>query len=112
MKGQPAATREPMLPEPISDHDRVVRAVSNSALFQKAPVLRQLLLYLWEHRDGELSEYAIGVDVLGRREDFNPKNDATVRAQISRLRTRLREYYEGEGKESAYRVQIPMGAHR
>ena len=112
MKVPPVATSEPTLPEPISDHDRVVRAVSNSALFTKAPVLRQLLLYLWEHHDGELSEYAIGVDVLGRREDFNPKNDATVRAQVSRLRGRLREYYDGEGKESAYRVLIPMGAHR
>ena len=112
MQGQPEVTCEQTLPEPISDHDRVVKAVANSALFQKAPVLRQLLLYLWQHRDGELSEYAIGVDVLGRRTDFNPKNDATVRAQVSRLRTRLREYYDGEGKESAYRVLIPMGAHR
>lgn len=83
-----------------------------SAQFRKAPAQRELLRYLWEHREEPVSEYAIGVDALGRKADFDPKTDATVRVQISRLRQRLKDYYEEEGVGRALRVQIPIGEYR
>lgn len=74
--------------------------------------MRELLLYLWRQRDTELSEYGIGVEVLGRKEDFNPKTDATVRVQVGRLRQRLKEYFEQAGAVETVRVEIPLGSHR
>jgi len=73
--------------------ENAIRAIEESAAFQRAPVLRRLLLYLWEHRNDESSEYGIGVDVLGRKPEFDPKIDATVRVHVSRLRQKLRDFY-------------------
>jgi hypothetical protein len=91
---------------------RAMRAIEGSAPFQRAPVLRRLLLYLWEHREDSCSEYGIGVDVLNRRPDFDPKLDATVRVHVSRLRQKLRDYYLEEGETSQVRIVLPAGSHR
>jgi hypothetical protein len=53
--------------------------IANSEVFRAAPVMRTLLIYLWEHQGKSLSEYAIAMDGLGRPPDFDPKADATVR---------------------------------
>ena len=94
------------------EESELLEQVANSALFRKAPSSRELLLYLWKQRDTALSEYAIGVDVLGRKPDFDPKTDATVRVQVSRLRLRLKEYYANEGLAAQRRFSIPAGAYR
>lgn len=87
--------------------------LANGASLSRAPALRKLLLYLWEHRGAnDISEYAIAVDVFGKRPDFDPKTDATVRVQISRLRQKLKEYYEKDGKLDPFRITIPAGTHR
>lgn len=86
--------------------------VCSSTSFQKARVLRELLLFLWQRRDVEVDEYQLGIEVLGRRADFDPKTDATVRVNIARLRQRLQAYYESEGKHDPIRFSIPVGAHR
>jgi DNA-binding response OmpR family regulator len=55
--------------------------------------MRSLLLYLWKHQGEPISEYAIAVDALGRSPDFDPKADSTVRVQVARLRTKLKDFY-------------------
>jgi hypothetical protein len=85
--------------------------ITESEALRSAPVLRSLLIYLWEHRGERVSEYGIAVDGLGRSPGFDPKGDATVRVQIARLRTKLKEFYEGEGAGMALRLQVPLGTH-
>jgi len=68
--------------------DQIVQSITESPLFRKAPAARELLLFLWKQRDTPLTEYGIGVDALGRQPEFDPKTDATVRVQVSRLRQR------------------------
>lgn len=85
---------------------------AGSAALSKSPALRKLLLYLWEHREDPISEYAIGVDVFGKRQDFDPRTDATVRVQISRLRQKLKEFSAAEGALSEVRLVIPQGTHK
>jgi hypothetical protein len=97
---------EPGLPLP-----ECIRCVLQSKSFEKAPTLRTLVTYLWEHRNEPISEYAIATDALGRNHLFNPKTDATVRVQISRLRQRLEKFYEQEGKDLAERITVPLGSH-
>lgn len=75
-------------------------------------MLRDLLLYLWQNRHTELTEYQLGIEILGRRSDFDPKTDATVRVNIGRLRQRLASYYEVEGKDDPVRLSIPVGVYR
>lgn len=88
-----------------------IRPVLRSPTFDRAPKLRSLLEWLWEHRDEEITEYRIAVEALQQRPDFDPAIDATVRVQISRLRQRLREYHEREGDSGPVRLSIPMGRH-
>src|SRR5713101_11506 len=52
-----------------------------------------------EGKDDELKESLIAIEVFGRRPDYDPKRDPVVRAEASRLRARLGEYYLGQGKD-------------
>ncbi len=87
------------------------RAVVDSETFRGAPVMRSLLLFLWQHRGKSISEYAVAVDGLGRPSDFDPKADATVRVQVARLRSKLKEFYERELPAFPLRISIPLGGH-
>lgn len=95
-----------------AEENLTITTLLGSETFQKAPALRALLKYLWEHRDEELNEFRIAVDALGKRPDFNPKTDSTVRVQILRVRQKLKEYYEKEGKGTQVRIILPTGGHR
>src|ERR1700730_14576851 len=75
-------------------------------------MMRSLLLYLWKHRIEPISEYAIAVEALGRRPNFDPKEDATVRVQLARLRARLKEFYEERGDSFPLHISIPVGGHQ
>lgn len=87
--------------------------VLDSSFFKKAPTLRRLLVYLWEQRNEEVSEYAIATEALGRKADFDPREDATVRVLVSRLRLRLKDFYESaDGAELPTRIVIPIGSHQ
>jgi hypothetical protein len=59
----------------------------------------------------EIKEALIGVEVYGREADYDPKTDSIVRAEASRLRAKLREFYDGPGKESGLRIHIPKGGY-
>jgi hypothetical protein len=98
-------------PTPTAAESPIVPLLE-SRTFSRAPALRALLQYLWEHRDEELSEFAIATEALGRKSDFDPKTDATVRVQISRVRQKLKEYYDDEGAGAALRISLPLGSHQ
>jgi hypothetical protein len=106
----PSAVAEPGIPEPISLPECVSRVLQSKS-FEKAPTLRILLTYLWQNRNEPISEYAIATEALGRTQLFNPKTDATVRVQISRLRQRLEKFYELDGKDCGERITVPLGSH-
>ena len=59
--------------------------------------LRYIVERYLEGRETELKETVIATEVLGRRADYNPKQDAIVRTEAGRLRARLSEYYLAEG---------------
>ncbi|HSU30857.1 MAG TPA: hypothetical protein VLJ11_06450 [Bryobacteraceae bacterium] len=98
--------------DPTDAPGESVSHVLGSRTFQNTPALRSLLIYLWKNRDAQISEYAIGTEALGRSSHFDPKTDATVRVQISRLRQRLEKFYEEEGQTSRERLSIPLGSHQ
>jgi len=90
----------------------VLEEVLASRVFEKSPSQRRLLSYMWEHREEELNEYKIGTELFGRRSDFEPQLDASVRVQISRLRERLKKFYDAEGSRLSTRLVIPFGTHQ
>jgi TolB-like protein len=62
------------------------------------------------HTD-RLKGYTIAVEVFDRDVSFDPGIDAIVRVEAARLRAKLREYYEREGRTDLVRFELPKGAY-
>ncbi len=104
----------PSGPSPSQDPaslDAIVAGIADSETMKSAPAMRTLLLYLWQHRGEAVGQYAIAVDAMERPRSFDAKTDSTVRVQIARLRAKLKEYYEREGKDCPLKLSIPRGQH-
>lgn len=56
-------------------------------------------------------EYEVALEVFERSADYDPAIDSTVRVEASRLRSRLREYYDTEGKHDPILIEIPKGGY-
>src|SRR5262245_14149674 len=65
-----------------------------------------------EGRTAELKESIIGIEVFGRRPDYDPKLDAIVRTEAVRLRARLSSYYSGDGRADPIIIELPKGGYR
>ena len=87
-----------------------LEAVARSPGFVAAPRKGQLLRYLVKRSlAGEATnEYAIGVDIFGRPESFDPREDSIVRTEATRLRQKLRQYYQSEGQSDRIRIELPL----
>jgi TolB-like protein len=62
-------------------------------------------------RGDRLKGYTIGREVFDRPEEFDPNLDPIVRMEAARLRDRLREYYDGDGKDDRIRIELPKGSY-
>ena len=111
MAGSPTLAALQLVPLALS-HDQVQHIVASNT-FRSAPTLQLLLRFLaakaLEEHPEEIKEYTIGVEALGRRQDFDPKTDPIVRVQAYRLRQKLKEYYDLEGSQDSIFVEIPKG---
>ena len=76
---------------------------------RRGDLLRYLVEKTLDGRAGELTEYALGVDVFGKPASFDPQTESTVRAEMSRLRRALQEHYGGSGAADAWRIEFPSG---
>ena len=82
----------------------------------RSPRLSRLVRYLGEkYIQGEgdqLHEYNIATEVFGRSKTaFDAGEDAIARVEAHRLRKRLKDYYESEGKDHAVQLSIPSGTY-
>ena len=93
-----------------------IERITRSHLFHGADALCRLLYFLAEKAniDAEYSpkEHEIATIVFGRKADFDPRTDSSVRVQVARLRAKLIEYYTTEGAQEEVQVEIPKGAYR
>jgi hypothetical protein len=83
--------------------------------FERAEQLRSFLRYICEMeiagRGGELSEYLIGIEALGKRPGYSTGDDAGVRKRAHDLRQRLEELYAGELAAAPVRIELPKGRY-
>jgi hypothetical protein len=78
--------------------------------------LAHLLNYIGEKyfagAGDQLSEYAIATEVFGRsKSTFDATEDAIARVEAHRLRKRLKEFYQGPGKDHSLQLSIPPGTY-
>lgn len=88
-------------------------AVCRSAGMSLAPRLAKLLTFLVEETQAgnPLKESIVGVSVFGRAPGYDPKQDSVVRTEVRRLRTKLVEYYAGEGAGDRLIIDLPKGSY-
>jgi hypothetical protein len=113
------STKAPVVCEPTDiggkeDQRRELEAFA--ATLASTSRLLRLLTYIGEKcflgETDKLHEYDIATEVFGRsKTTFNPGEDAIVRVEAHRLRKRLKEYYEGEGKDRDIHISIPSGSY-
>jgi Tol biopolymer transport system component len=102
---------------PFESHTarRQLERVLASPGFCRNERLGRFLRFVVEHhlegRDAEIKESVIALEVFGRGTHHDPKQDSIVRTEAARLRARLGEYYQGEGKNDALVIELPKGGY-
>ena len=61
--------------------------------------------------EDRIKEYTIGVDVFDRDTSYDPRLDPVVRVEARRLRAKLSDYYENEGRNDPVRIVLPKGSY-
>jgi serine/threonine-protein kinase len=64
-----------------------------------------------EGRTNELKEYLLGVEVFDRKTSYDPRVDPIVRVEARRLRSKLRSYYEGDGRNDPIVFEFAAGSY-
>ncbi len=59
----------------------------------------------------EIKESVLAVEVYDRPADYNPKIDPIVRNDARRLRSKLLEYYDAEGRNDPIIIEFPKGSY-
>jgi len=90
------------------------RVLSSPGFIRNERLSRFLRFVVERHLEGrneEIKESLIGVEVFGRKPDYDPKLDSVVRTEAARLRARLAEYYGREGRDRRLVIEIPKGGY-
>lgn len=97
--------------EERSDLDKLLSADH----FVRAPRVHAVLEFLVEAlrngRADEVNEQRIAEAVFHRSAGSNSTEDNIVRVTISNLRSRLEEYYRGEGRGARWILEVPKGKY-
>ncbi|MBV9503122.1 MAG: tetratricopeptide repeat protein [Acidobacteriaceae bacterium] len=92
-----------------------VERITKSRIFAGSPRLCRFLTWTVQEtmRSGgeNIKQYVIGREVFDRREEFDPRADSIVRTEARRLRRKLREYYELEGRSDAVQISFKPGSY-
>ncbi len=107
-QSQPAGVPEAAIREEIA-------AILASAPFANAIRSRRFLEYVVEQtlagQQDSIKEFTIAVEVFGRKDSYDSREHSAVRVEAARLRSRLRQYYEGPGRQDRVIVDLPKGGY-
>jgi hypothetical protein len=93
----------------------LVERILASKEFRRASRLRDFLVYVVDRKlagvPHEVTELLIGHRVFGRSATYNPGEDSIVRTEARILRQRLDLYFNGEGVNEPFLLEIPKGTY-
>ena len=97
----------------IRDHLEKLRS---SAAFSRSSSLFGFLFYIVEEtlagRGKTLKELVIGDALYSGSTPYDPRIASTVRVEARRLRRKLADYYDREGRADSVRIDLPTGGYR
>jgi TolB-like protein/Tfp pilus assembly protein PilF len=91
--------------------DRILQSPGFTHSDRMARFLRCVVERALAGHGDELKEYLLGVEVFDRKPDYDPRTDPIVRVEARRLRSKLQEYYEHNGKDSQVHIELPKGGY-
>jgi hypothetical protein len=117
--GDLAPKRRGDSPAAVSDLEPFIREelalILKSRAFSLSARMKRFLRFVvettLEGRAECLKEYVIGVEVYDRKPPYEPSQDSIVRTEARRLRGKLKEYYESEGKMDPVIISFPTGSY-
>jgi TolB-like protein len=107
-----AAARTDLSPESIRG---ALDKLLASPGFVNADRLTRFLRYTVEEtlngQTDKLKETLLGIEVFNRKPTYDPRVDAVVRTEAVKLRARLRDYYEADGRDDELIIDLPKGGY-
>ena len=110
-----------MTPQPGSDRlaDSEIRAqldrIEASQAFTRSKRMQDFLRYVVEEalagRGDGLKAVAIGIEVFGRDPSVESDSEALVRVEARRLRQKLQQFYDSEGRDDPIVIELPKGGY-
>ena len=84
-------------------------------MFANADRMSRCLRYVVERtlagEGDQLKEYAIGIDVFDRNDQYDPRIDSIVRVEAARLRSKVEEYYSRDGLNDPVVIRLRRGSY-
>lgn len=95
-----------------TQEQKIVDKITSSNTFKNAPTSSALLQYLYKAttKGTNLKEGVIDIEFFGSKEP-SEKNNPRVRVNVYNLRKKLISYYENEGKNENWCLQIDKGQY-
>jgi hypothetical protein len=93
---------------------QLVRILDSSVFIQSARLSRFLRFVVentLDNSSNSLKEYVIGTEVYDRTPPYHPSLDSIVRTEARRLRNKLKEYYDSEGKSDPIFIYFRTGSY-
>ena len=96
-----------------NERDELEHVLADLARFPRlASLLRYLADRYFQGKTAEITEYNIATEVFGRSKgSFDGSTDSIARVEAHRLRKRLKEYYEKEGRDHAILISLPYRSY-
>ncbi len=104
-------------PNPIAPElvEQELARILSSSFFRRSERLCRFLRYSVQStlrgETAQVKEYVVGSEVFERGASFDPRVDPVVRVEARRLRARLRDWYEQEGRNSRIVIELPTGRY-
>lgn len=107
-----AKNKDSISEEAIRDE---VSRILESSMFIQSERLGRFLRFTVETtlagEAGSVKEYLIGTEVYERKPSYHPGEDSIVRSEARRLRRKLKEYYESDGKDDSVLIYYRPGSY-
>ena len=102
-------------PDTVNHIQEELGKIADSSAFAQSERVMQFLRFvcgeLIAGRAHRLSQFTVAVEALGQDASFDPGTDPLVRVEARRLRMKLLEYYDGEGRSDPVRLTLPKGQY-